>query len=121
MIFSENNEYYAKWVEILNPFQQMIYECNYPGIHENDIWFRYCQDLRFFDCSYEIAKNYNTYSRIKNRLAFNLGNTSSDVMKEVNLCRVFFDKNQKPEKEFFCEMMLNTLLAIVKKEFRLEI
>ena len=42
-------------------------------------------------------------------------------MKEVNLCKEFFDKKQKPEKELFCEMMLNTLTAIAKKEFSLEV
>ena len=121
LIFIEDDECPVKWGEILRPFKQMIYEGSYPGIHENDIWFRYCNDLRFFDCSYEIAKNYKSYSRIKNRLAFDLGNTQADVMKEVNLCKAFFDKNQKPEKELFCEVMLNTLNEIARKEFRLEV
>jgi len=121
LVFSENKEYHEKWFEILRPFQQMIYECSYPGLHENDIWVQYCRELRFFDCAYEIAKNYKMYSRMSNRLVFNLGSNINEVMKEVDLCKEFFDKKQKSEKELFCEMMLNTLTAIAKKEFSLEV
>jgi hypothetical protein len=120
-IFRDDSSYSAKWLEILKPFQKMIYECSFPGICENDIWFCQCKDLRFFDCSYEVARNYSTYCKIKNRLVFDLGNTQQEVMDEVEAADVFFETNAKPEKELFCELMIKTLKKIANKEFGLEV
>ena len=41
------SEIYFKWKEILNPFYEVIYNCNYPGIKKDDIWHRNVKNLDF--------------------------------------------------------------------------
>lgn len=120
-IYGHESEIYIKWMEILAPFQQLIFECSYPGIKSGDIWHCKCEELRFFDCSYEIAKNFELYSKVKHRLKFDLGNTREEVNCELKACKLFFSKNEQTEKELFCEKMLCTLKKIVYEEFGLEV
>lgn len=120
-IFGCESDTYTKWLEILAPFQQLIYESSYPGIRNGDIWHCKCEELRFFDCSYEIAKNFELYSRVKSKLKFDLGSTRAEVNCELRACKLFFSKNKQTEKELFCEKMLCTLKKIVYEEFGLEV
>lgn len=120
-IFEDESDSYIKWMEILAPFQQLIFECNYPGIKSGDIWYCKCEELRFFDCSYEIAKNYELYCKVKHRLKFDLGNTIEEVNYELEACKHFFNKNKQSEKKLFCDKMLLTLRKIVYEEFCVEV
>lgn len=120
-IYEHESHYYIKWMEILAPFQQLIFECSYPGIKSGDIWHQRCEELRFFDCSYEIAKNFESYCKVKHRLKFDLGNTREEVNCELKACKLFFSKNKQTEKELFCEKMFCTLKKIVYAEFGLEV
>lgn len=56
------------------------------------------KELRFFDCTYEIAKNnYNLYNKVKEKLEFNLGNSREEVREEIKNVRNFLEVvvNQK--------------------------
>ncbi len=120
-IFKDESDSYIKWMEILAPFQQLIFKCNYPGIRSRDIWSCKCEELRFFDCSYEIAKNYELYCKVKHRLKFDLGNTIEEVNCELEACKHFFNENKQSEKKLFCDKMLLTLRRIVYEEFGVEV
>lgn len=120
-IFENEVEIYSKWREILCPLQQLIYECNYPGIKKEDIWYHKCEELRFFDVAYEIAKNYEVYRIVKERLEFDLGNTKEEVNFELKKCYQFFHKDKQNEKILFYNTMLNTFKKIINDEFDLDV
>ena len=120
-IFESEPDSYTKWMEILAPFHQLICECNYPGIKNGDIWHRKCEELKFFDCSYEIAKKFELYSKVKDRLEFDLGSTRKEVFCELEACKCFFNKNKQTEKTLFCDKMLCTFKKIVYEEFGLKV
>ena len=121
-IFVDNDEKLLdKWNEILSPLQELIYNCNYPGFREGDIWLRKCNELRFFDCTYMIAKDYELYKKVKGKLAFDLGDTEVAVKVEMKKYRDFLEKNSQDEKILFCNRMISTLKIIMKDEFGMEL
>ena len=120
-IFGCESDTYSKWMKILSPLQHIIYERNYPGIKQGDVWHCKCEELRFFDCSYEIAKNFELYVRVKDKLEFDLGSTREEVVCELEACKSFFNKNGLTEKKLFCDKMLDTLKNIVNEEFDLKV
>lgn len=120
-VFAQSPELQVKWEEIIRPLQELIYDCNYPGFREGDIWTQKCDELRFFDCSYVIAKDFELYSKVKGMLKFDLGSTREEVAYEIEACKSFFNKNKQNEKKLFCDEMLCTLKKIVYEEFGLEV
>lgn len=121
-IFDDSAVQYSIWQEIISPFDRIIYEGSYPGIKYGDIWYQNCKELRFFDCTYEIAKNnYNLYNKVKEKLEFNLGNSREEVREEIKKCEEFFGSSSQSEKLLYCEKMLETLKKIIKKKFEVEV
>ena len=108
-IFDDSTVQYSIWQEIISPFNIIIYEGSYPGIKYGDIWYQNCKELRFFDCTYEIAKN--NY----------LGNSREEVLEEIKKCEEFFGSSSQSEKLLYCEKMLETLKTIIKKKFDVEV
>lgn len=121
-IFENEPQILLKWKEILCPLYEMIFNANYPGIEKGDIWQSQCEELRFFDCSYEIAKNYDVYCALKKSLVYDLGDTQDEVQYEMQKYHTFFLKRKKEdEKTLFCNLMLSTLKKIVNAEFDLNV
>lgn len=121
-IFDDSAVQYSIWQEIISPFDRIIYEGSYPGIKYGDIWYQNCKELRFFDCTYEIAKNnYNVYNKLKEKLEFNLGNSREEAREEIKKCEEFFGSSSQSEKLLYCEKMLETLKKIIKKKFEVEV
>lgn len=121
-IFDDSTVQYSIWQEIISPFNIIIYEGSYPGIKYGDIWYQNCKELRFFDCTYEIAKNnYNLYNKVKEKLEFDLGNSREEVREEIKKCEEFFGSSSQSEKLLYCEKMLETLKTIIKKKFDVEV
>lgn len=116
-IFAECVELLDKWKEIIKPLQELIYDCNYPGFRDGDIWLQKCEELRYFDCSYLIAKDFKLYQKVRKRLSFHLGNTEEEVKAELKKYDSFWMKCRQNEKELFCDSMINTLKIIMLDEF----
>lgn len=118
-IFATRKDFREKWKLILRPLKQIICNFNYPGFCEDDIWIQKCEELQFFDCAYEIGKDYNLYQRVKKRLFFDLGDTEEEVKAEIKRSQDFLNRNRQDEKTLFCNKMIDTLRIIVKDEFGL--
>lgn len=106
-------------MEILRPLQELIYNSNYPGVRKNDLWYSKCKELRFFDCSYEIAKNYDLYCSMKKRLTYDLGDAREEVKVELEKYYRFWTNNKQDEKTLFCNMMLDVFKRIINDKFDL--
>lgn len=120
-IFQKEEGIYSKWNDILTPLRELICNCNYPGISKGDIWYKNCEELRFFDYTYEIAKNYELYCTVKERLVFDLGDTKEEVDAELFRKNKFFNKEKQTESALFCNTMLETFKKIAREEFLIDV
>lgn len=125
-IFGGNPIEYKKWIEIIEPLQRIINEGSYPGLRPG-IWIDKCEELKYFDASYEIASDYILYEKVKDKLIFDLGNNRWEVLAELDKKNKFFEENNitpndlESEKVVFSNIVLKTYRAIVNEYFGLEV
>ena len=120
VIFAENDELLKKWKEIIKPIQRIIYNGDYPGFREGDIWLEKCNELRYFDCSYSITEVFREYQEIKKKLIFDLGDNIVKFKNvEIKNKGDFMSKGDEDEESLFCFYFQQTFKKIVEDVFGL--
>ncbi len=129
-----------KWFEIIIPLQRIINECSFPGLDKDSIWLKYCEGLKYYDCAFYIANDFETYEKLleviekqnkrnASEIKFNfcLGKDEIEFKKSIEARNKYFNSrtdddvmNNLLEKNYMKDL-LETLKIIVNNEFGLEV
>ncbi len=124
-LFDDESEEFSIWHEILNPLKEIVNNGTFPGIKEG-IWMNTNENLKYFDCVYEIArldKDIYLEWNSKRKFSFSIGETENEINENLKKQEKYFENNLPEyfddENELFANELLSTYRKIVKEQFEI--
>lgn len=124
-LFGNESEEVSIWHEILNPLKEIVNNGTFPGIKEG-IWMNTNENLKYFDCVYEIArldKDIYLEWNSKRKFSFSIGETENEINENLKKQDKYFENNLPEyfddENELFANELLSTYRKIVKEQFNI--
>lgn len=124
-LFDDESEEVSIWHEILNPLKEIVNNGTFPGIKEG-IWMNTNENLKYFDCVYEIArldKDIYLEWNSKRKFSFSIGETENEINENLKKQDKYFENNLPEyfddENELFANELLSTYRKIVKEQFNI--